>query len=302
VVSVLVSINIYIDIFGLFRRIDNRKVAIYGEERIAKYLYSFRYIPENFDGVLLGSSVSENFDLTMFPGYRIYNLSINGGNVADLKPLVENICHKREFKLSMIAIHRYLTKDHVKKTDFMTPRQYWSALGSPQLGTAYAVRIAVRLNLVRALYNDRGTLLPDSDPDTDSSRAKIEQTVIDIRRGTAAVGDYSIDPVALEELNEILGQVRSHSGRVVIFYPPTPGPVLAECAAKYARYRDTVNALTKPSDIVVDFNKPEYEQFRSNFANFTDGVHLSAAGARAVVVELSRIVEQSNLQKVAEIQ
>jgi len=248
---------------------------------------------------LLGSSVSENFDLGGFPGYRLYNASINGGNISDLKPLVENIYGKRELKLTIISIHRYLTKDHVNKTDFMTPKEYWGALGSPQLVTAYVVRMGIQFNLIQPMYDERGTLHMGSDPTVNVSRSKIEQTVVDIQQGKAAVGNFDIDPVALEELNEILGKARNRSGRLLIFYPPTPAPVLSECAAKYAGYRDAINALTQPGDIVVDFNSPSYLEFRSDYANFVDGVHLSAAGARGVVAELGRILEQSNSQKVA---
>jgi hypothetical protein len=45
------GLNYYIDIFGLFRGTGNRKVYI--NERTSKYLYSYRYIPENYDAVLI---------------------------------------------------------------------------------------------------------------------------------------------------------------------------------------------------------------------------------------------------------
>lgn len=291
--------NVSVDMFGLFRSGAGRKISIYGEERIAKYLYSFRYIPEGFDGILLGSSVSENFDLGRFQGYRLYNASINGGNVSDLKPIAENIYSKRRVKLSIVAIHRYLTKDHARKTDFMSPREYWGALGSPQLITAYVVRTGVRLKLIPSLYDEQGTLRFGADPEIRVSRSKIEQTVIDMRAGTAAVGNFDIDPIALEQLNQILSLARNRSERLVIFYPPTPEQVLSECTPRYVGYRDTINALTRGGDIVIDFNSPEYESLRTNYANFVDGVHLSAAGANTVVDELARHVEQAEARRLA---
>src|SRR5262249_7670763 len=129
VAALTVSVNAYVDIFALFRPAQGRKISIYGEERIAKYLHSFRYIPDDFDGVLLGSSVSDNMDVKGFDGYKLYNASIDGGNIVDLQPIVDNLYRKRDLNLTLICIHRYLTKDHDKKTDFMTPRQYWGALG-----------------------------------------------------------------------------------------------------------------------------------------------------------------------------
>lgn len=297
VALVTIAVNMYIDIFALFRPVRGRTISIYGEERIAKYLHSFRYIPENFDGVLLGSSVSENFSTQSFSGYRIYNASINGGNIIDVKPLVDNIYRKGALKITIICIHRYLTKDHVKKTDFMTHRQYWGALGSPQLMTAYVVRMAVKSGLQQNKYDEMGTLHFGDNADVNSTRETIQQNVADIRLGTAAIGNYYIDPVALAELGDIVDLARRHSEKFVIFYPPTPAPVLYACAPEYERYRETINGLTQPGDIVVDFNGPGYERFRDDFANFIDGVHLSSTGANAVMLELGKIVQQSNSER-----
>ena len=290
-----IAFNTYMDIFALFRPVQGRTISIYGEERIAKYLHSFRYIPEAFDGVLLGSSVSENMDVKNFAGYRLYNASIDGGNVVDLQPIVDNIYRKRDLSLTLICVHRYLTKDHDRKTDFMMPRQYWGALGSPQLLTAYISSAAARRGVVQNLYDDAGTLHFGGDTSVKTAREKIDQTVIDINQGKAAVGNYYIDPVALADLNEVIEIARHHSKRLVIFYPPTPAPVLAACATQYSHYRDTINGLTQPGDIVVDFNGPDYEKFRSDYANFIDGVHLSSTGAKAVMAELSKITQRSVL-------
>ena len=113
--AIVIPADLYIDLYGLFTG-SSTAHAIYGEERTAKYLHSLRYIPEQFDGVMLGSSVSDNLDTRHLKGYRIYNASINGGNVSDLKPLVENIYRRRDLKLTLVCAHRYLTNDHVQKT------------------------------------------------------------------------------------------------------------------------------------------------------------------------------------------
>jgi len=51
----MISINIYADIFDLFRPTRGRNLPVYGGN-------ASRYVPENFDVVLPGSSVSENLD------------------------------------------------------------------------------------------------------------------------------------------------------------------------------------------------------------------------------------------------
>jgi hypothetical protein len=292
VAAIVVSINWYADIYGLFRPTRGRELGIYGEERIAKYLESYRYIPENFDGVLLGSSASDNLDTGKLAGYRVYNASINGGNIADLKPIAENIFRCHTLKLTILCAHRYITNDHYKKTDLMTPKQYWSALGSPQLVTAYVSRWAVRHGVVSGNYDERGTLRFAIDPDSNSVRLEINKAVAQIERGTASVGNYYVDPVALTELKDLIANARSHSQRFVVFYPPIPASVLSVRSMEFRHYRDIINGLTEPTDIVVDFNSPKYEDLRADYRNFADAVHLSNMGATVVVSELSEVVAQ----------
>jgi hypothetical protein len=288
VAALVIPLNMYLDMYGLFRSSRGRALSVYGEERIAKYLHSFRYVPENFDGILLGSSVSDNLDTKRFRGYRVYNASIDGGNVADLKPIAENVFRRGNLKLTIVCIHRYLTNDHAEKTDLMTARQYWGALMSPQLLTAYFSRLAMRAGVVSGRYDECGTLHYGADIDSARVRRTIENTVDEIRRGTASLGNYYIDPVALAELEGILTAARRHSGRMLVFYPPIPAPVLAVVGAQFASYRDRISGLLDPSDILVDFNDGSYAGMRSDYRNFIDGVHLSTTGARLVISELSQ--------------
>lgn len=289
VAAVVIPVNMYVDVYGLFRPAHGRALAVYGEERIAKYLHSFRYVPENFDGILLGSSVSDNLDTKRFPGYRIYNASINGGNVADLEPITEHVYRKGKLKLTILCIHRYLTNDHDKKTDLMTPQQYWGALMSPQLITAYVSGLAIRVGVVAGQYDDCGTLHFGSEPGRARVRKEIDKAVAEIRHGTASVGNYYIDPVALTELEGIIAAARQGSQRLLVFYPPIPAAVLAVRGTEFARYRDTINALLDPSDTLVDFNDASYASMRGDDGNFADAVHLSSAGARLVISELGKV-------------
>ena len=293
VAAVIIPLNMYTDIYGLFRAARGRPVTVYGEERVAKYLHSFRYIPENFDGVILGSSVSAILDARDFEGYRIYNASIDGGNVEDLKPIAENIFKKGRLKVTIICVHRYLTNDHNQKTDLITPKEYWGALGSPQLLTAYVSRMAIGLGLVRARYDEYGTKHFASDPDSSRVRTTISEAVSGIERGTESVGNYYIDPVAFAELRDVLTLARGRSRQLIMFFPPVPAPILAVRSAEYAGYREVTSSLLDPHDVVVDFNAPNYENLRSDVRNFVDAVHLSRRGARLVMVELAKAASES---------
>ena len=287
IAAVVVPLNMYVDVYGIFRPAHGRRLSLYGEERLAKYLHTFRYIPENFDGVLLGSSVSDNLETDRLGPYRIYNASINGGNIEDLKPLAENLFRRGELQLTVFCIHRYLTLDHVKKTDLMNPRQYWGALGSPQLIAAYVSGLAIRGGFLQPAYEECGARRSGSD-DAVQSRKAIGDALDGIARGTALAGNYTIDPVALSELKGILAAARRHSRRILVFHPPLPAAVLAVRTAQFEHYRDTINALLQPGDLLVDFNGPQYAEMRADYGNFVDAVHLSHAGASQVSSELGK--------------
>src|SRR5262245_23525468 len=73
--------NARADICGLFRDTRGRRLPIYGSEHRGKYLLNTRYVPENFEAVLLGSSVTSNWNMAGLTAYAGYNESTDGGNV-----------------------------------------------------------------------------------------------------------------------------------------------------------------------------------------------------------------------------
>lgn len=288
--SVIIPFNVHADIYGLFRSAAGRHVFVAGETRTAKYLQSFRYIPENFDGVLFGSSVSENLETSGLSGYRIYNASISGGNIEDVKPIAKNVYRQADLKVTIMCIHRYLTNDHVRKTELMTPKQYWGALGSPQLFSAYLSRAAVSAGLAPNMFNEYGSILYPTEPSSEEVRKSIQTAANEIRQGTTSVGNYYIDPVALADLRDVLSLAREHSRELIVVYPPVPSPVLALRSAQYSHYRDSINGLLHQQDVVIDFNGVAYESLRDDLANFVDAVHLSRAGAAAVISEIGKVM------------
>src|SRR5947199_10640983 len=75
--------NCALDIYGLFRNPAGRELPVYGNERVAKYLMGQRYVRANFDGVLIGSSVSANWEVGTMQSARLFNESVNGGNMVE---------------------------------------------------------------------------------------------------------------------------------------------------------------------------------------------------------------------------
>lgn len=116
IAALVVLFNFYMNEYGLFGDARGKSIKIYGNERTAKYLLSLNYIPSNFNGLLIGSSVSDNIDSKGFVGYRIYNASINAATVAELRILVENVLKKGDLKCVIISLYPILTSSNEKRT------------------------------------------------------------------------------------------------------------------------------------------------------------------------------------------
>jgi len=128
----IIAFNIYMNEYGLFGNAKGKSIKIWHDERTSKYLLSYNYIPANFEGILIGPSVSVNLNTKKINDFKIYNASLNGGNISELKYIADNIIQRGNLKFIIICLYPYMTKDHGRKTSSIDPREYWGSLGSKQ--------------------------------------------------------------------------------------------------------------------------------------------------------------------------
>jgi hypothetical protein len=114
-----VSVNRFND-YGLFEDVTGKSFEVMGNERTDKLLFSFNYIPNNFEGILIGPSLSDNLNTKDIKDYKIYNASINGGNVTELRKIVDTIAmFNNNIRFIIICLDPYITKDSGMKTTAM---------------------------------------------------------------------------------------------------------------------------------------------------------------------------------------
>jgi len=284
IITATVLINMYIDIYGLFLGRKDRKV--YVNERTSKYLFSFRYIPENYDGFIIGPSLSANLNPAEIKGYRVYNSSIMGANISDLHYLVNNIIQKGDMKLAIICLDPYLTKDFGKKNATIDPKEYWGALGSTNLSKTYLMYFVRRYNLRPGSYaqdiiDENGRNNFELEMKNLDSKIIIEEKV-KLRQNEQT----TIDPRSYEELGVVLAELRAKKIKILGYFSPVPYPLYSIGNKKYKAFEDKIKKLFTPDDIVINLNDEKYKTITSDYKTFIDHGHLSLAGQTFVLKEI----------------
>jgi hypothetical protein len=274
----LVALNMSLDIYGLFRDTRGRHLIDYGDNRIAKYLLSERYVPQNFDAILIGPSVSANWDTHAIHTLRTYNESLNGSNFVEQECLVEHAVATPGLKAALILVHPSMTASHDFNTVRLTDRENWSAVGSLSLFEAYKDWFGRYRNPGLRISDDYGTDFFEDPIHLNAVAAKL------MRPGS----DFPIDAEALRAFRRILAECRQHHVAVIFVVPPTAPSIFEPKREAFSKYLAFINSERRNDELVIDLEAPRYESFICNPSNFSDGVHISKAGSPRIVALLDR--------------
>jgi hypothetical protein len=282
VFAINAAIMITFDVYGLFRNPNSRRLPIFYGDRMGKYLLSSRYVPANFDALLIGPSSSVNWDpdlIAQGAGLRIYNESLEGGDSTEEKILVDQAVAHGRYRLALVVLFPTMIGSHnIEEGLEKTTRA--EALASIN---SYVQTVLTVLTHYRVPFS-HGQAYPNG------SHEKIYPHHIH----TEEKINFQIDPIALRNLQDLLAELRSHSIRVIYVVPPLYQALLntnqLDCSAYYQSLRPLL-----PESAWIDLNATGYTAFRSDTRNYYDGFHLVPDAARQV----SRFINQRLLQLMA---
>jgi len=287
IISVIVSFNVYMNEYGLFGNAKGKSIKIWDNERTSKYLLSYNYIPANFEGILIGPSVSDNLDTKKISGFRIYNASLNGGNISELKYIAENVIQRGKLKFIVICLSPYITKDHGRKTSSIDKQEYWSSLGSKQTLKFYLDKFIILLGFRYDIYNDYGynnfNLIMEM-PIVAKTKAIIKRDNSAITKAKVNQKEF-IDGIAYNELSEIINLSRKRGAKIFGFYYPYYIENYNE--KRFKTYKENIDKLFDEKDIIWNLNTDEHLAFRSDLSNYYDKDHLSWKGTDYLIREIN---------------
>jgi hypothetical protein len=297
-VIVVVSFNVYINEFGLFGNVKGKSIRIYTEERTTKYLLSFNWIPQNFNAVLFGPSYSSiEMDTKRLEGLNVYNLSINGANISELKYPLENLIKSDKIKVLIVCLDPYLTKDSGKKTSAIDPKEYWSTLGSLFTLKYYLKKYLALNNIENDYFRDSWSGFRYNDIDVYkeyNSKEEIEATRKFILNGKYEI---KIDAIAIRELADIMALARERNIKIFAYYYPVHKKIFETklYQQEINKYRKQMIRLLTSDDVILDFNVDEFNYIRDDYDTYSDGSHLSAVGANKVINVIQEYIYKYNL-------
>jgi hypothetical protein len=281
IATAAIAINISFDIYGVFRDAHGRRLGAFGDDRVAKYLLSRRYVPANFNAVLVGTSVSANWNTGKISALRVYNESMSAANIVEEKALVENALSQPGIQVALLIVHPYLTNSHRFATIQPSYREMVGALGSLTLWDAYKVRYG--LGGPREPYDEYGT-------DDFGSPKKLNPL---LQRMMDPHTDFEVDPLAMLAYKDLIKELRRHNVELIYIVPPVSETLFFPKHDAFLRYFRQFQAVIQDNDMpmLIDFTADEFSRFR-NPKNFSDGVHLHPEATDSVVSTLDTRLKQ----------
>ncbi len=287
----IVSVNFYLNEFGLFGNIKGKEYRVYNYEKTTKYLFSFNYIPSNFDSILVGPSMSDRMmDTEKLNNYRVYNLSMDGGNISELKYAIDNVLNYGNIKLFIICLDPFITKDSGTKSSQINTKEYYSTLGSLFTLKHYTRKaISIRLGKKDMHYDSYWGYINNAYNLRDNnSTLDINKYVNDL--DPSKIDFLRIDETAYKELSEVLATVRKKDIQILAYYYPRPKRIAEHNLYKLfnQKYKKKIDKLLDyDRDIIVDFSQNKYDYIRDDDSSYYDGGHLSRKGADKILEVLN---------------
>jgi hypothetical protein len=279
-IVLLVGLNLLLDygldVYGVLRDPSGRSLATNGlhdpstDDRVSKYLLNQRYVPANFDGLLIGSSTTGNWNPDLIHGYRIYNESLAAGNATEETLLVEQALPSGHFRVAICVLSPYIVGSHTLKEGLGEVRRS-EVLGSiNSFGEEGAKALA-------ALHLQQNTFYPNGS----------RELFVATKSKPLDRALFLTDPQSIADYRSLIQTMEAHGIRIVYVIPPLYQPLFDANRSQFQQFLQDMQSQLPPAPL-INFTDPEFSGYNSNPANFPDGLHLSPEGA----AEISRILDR----------
>ncbi len=267
------------DMLGLHGR---SPVKIYALERYSKYLMGYRYVPDHYDGILLSNSIAANWDTGRFKQHHVFNAGLRGSTIAEEKAVLNNAVNRGHMKIAIIVLLPSLTGSHDMRTAYMTPHDYNASFGSVQtiiIDTQAAMeRFGSKLHLPASAATHKFA----QDGAMNFPMARESSPIVPPLEEAEIKGD----PIAIDELKEMLNSLHAHGVKVYGVYAPLYAPRWQMQGPELRDWQARTSRLFSPEDTLIDLNDGQLAALEANRDNFPDYLHLTPEAAAQLMANL----------------
>jgi hypothetical protein len=271
-----VWVTVRTDLLGLHGRSD---VRIHAVSRFSIYLMAYRFIPENFNGLLLGNSQAAVLDTAKIHSYKIFNAAIIFSNISEERTLAEEVLKRGHLKIVVLDLCPSLLATHSSKSAYMTPHDYWSSFGSIQTMLIY-------LQVARDALGHPGAGAVIYDP---YGRARIPLFPAPLTRVMQV--ELAIDPIATRDLHELVDDLNAKGVKVYVIFSPMYQPKWDAQREELSDWQSKVMSGFAPGELeIIDLPEQVKKPLQANRENFPDYTHLSPSASDTVMESLGTIL------------
>jgi hypothetical protein len=191
---------------------------------------------------------------------------------------VENVLAKGNLKCVIICLYPILTESDEKRTSRMVPHEYWGTLGSINTLDLYRRKLLVRYGKMYDYYNDYGWYNFNLRKEGDDSLKLTRDKSVEIDPDKPII----VNERAYKDLDELLKAIRAKGIKIFAYFHPIPQGCFRLYERSYRSYQAKINTLFVPTDVVWDYNTEEFLEFRNDYKNYCDEIHLSLKGVAAI--------------------
>ncbi len=274
-----------VDPYGLFHNSAGRKLPVCLNDRKAKYLLSERYVPANFNGLIIGPSTALNWEPPTLPHLRIYNESVVGANASEEKRIIDRALRNGTFRLAVCILTPKMTGSHGMNEGLETVTR------REALSSIHAF-VNAALSSLLAFHAGGVRINPPASIQWQITTANGMKPMKEARLPSMPAfrqDYYDIDPIALRDYRSLVLSLQERGAAIVYVVPPLYGP----CYEPYrAQFSDYLHRITRdmPAAPIIDFESADFTGMRSDSDNFIDCLHLNAAGAARMTTLLDKMI------------
>lgn len=275
-IAFFVWFNVKLDLLGLHGR---RDVKMHTLARFSGYLMAYRFIPENFDGLLVGNSVAAGYDTSLIHNHRVFNAAIRGSSMDQERAIVEEVLKRGHLRVIIFVLHTNLISYDVIQSAYMTPHDYYASFGSIQT-------LLIDLQALKEHFGYPGPVSYDYYGRTHFPLFKLTKDwQITLPNALA------MNPSEVNSLAGLLADLHSKGVKIYAVFAPTYQPHWDAQREQLSAWRAKVLTYFSPSDTIIKVPDDVLRDIQSKPENFPDWVHMSPPANATVMGVVERYVD-----------